>query len=293
MARRLSALTDLDKYAVARSAAVASVWRQRPWCTRIRTVAALDYRRCRAVVPTRMHHAIASSAAGDVLERVEPGCARRDRSRHSPRSTSPTARSSPARIRPASCDATGGASCAAIDALEARRHRPVGRAERDGRPRQDQRRRAHRDASEAGAPAVPDRHRRAAPGRQQTRPRHRSGGHEHAAAARSCADWGEGRPAVCWPAPATTCAPGGSRRGNAMAPQPRLAIVATHPAGDLDAADDLRTGVPAVRVLAVHRLRDDPDRLAGHPDDARRASRSATTCSTSPSCCCSSRSATR
>ena len=63
-------------------------------------------------------------------------------------------------------------------------------------------------------------------------------------------------------------------------------------ASDHDAADDLRTGIPPRWVLAVRGVRDDPDGVAGHPDDARPATRWAITCSTLRSCCCSSRSAT-
>ena len=79
-------------------------------------------------------------------------------------------------------------------------------------------------------------------------------------------------------APATRCAPGGSRSGpedDAMPPQPSLNLIPTIQQAITSAADDLRAGVPPVRLPPVHVVRHHPDRLARHQDDvlARRARR--------------------
>ena len=69
----------------------------------------------------------------------------------------------------------------AVDALERDVVDPSSAQSATAVAGQDQCRGAHRDAANAGAHAVSDGDRRAAPGRQQARPRHRGGGDEHAA----------------------------------------------------------------------------------------------------------------
>ena len=105
--------------------------------------AALNYgdaRRCRV----RRTSPATRSAVGTRAGGARRG-QRRPRRRRSPqpsrRWTWPTARSSPARIRPASFGCNGRRELHAIDALERDVDRSVADAKRHGRPRQDQRRR--------------------------------------------------------------------------------------------------------------------------------------------------------
>ena len=171
--------------------------------------------------------------------------------------TWPTARSSRARIRTAACVPEASARCGPSTRSNA--------TSSIRRPRRVRRPSSTRSVpavlietrQKTGAPAVSDRHRRAAPRRQQARPRHRSGRHEHAARtlrADGRSGWRES-PGRRRRRPAHLAA---AVEGVTMDPQPRLAIVATIQQAITTPADDLRTGVPPLRVLALRGVRHDP-----------------------------------
>ena len=114
--------------------------------------------------------------------------------------------------------------------------------------------RAHRRAPAAGAHPAAGRRRRAAARRQQARPRHRGRRDEHAARHLARSAGRERRVRRRDRRRAADLAPALRRDGDAMPPA-ALAQPACRPIQQAitDAADDLRAGVPPLRLPAVHR----------------------------------------
>ena len=206
MARRLSALTNLRKYALEE----VPRWRTHGgdfvYASRLQRCAELRRRRGSGLhraepaapggrqAPRSTRSRCPTSAAGAPGDR-EPGrCGRhRGHQRHRPAPPARTQGGTPGHRR-----------------TRTRRDRSVTRPEHDRRARQDQWRRPDWCAPAPGAPPAARRHRRTTPGGEQTRARHRDGGTDDAAghvARRSSR--GATR---SWPGRATRSARGGSRK---------------------------------------------------------------------------------